>query len=89
VTYQDVLDAARPMARTAVRKAAVPARRESPQQALKVLKSMTLDAPGGIRPAASWTPVQLAMLREADKMTDPWTREALKASLYADREWMT
>jgi hypothetical protein len=29
------------------------------------------------------------MLREADKITDPASREALKASLYAGRERMT
>ena len=86
VTEQDVRDAARPMTRPPVTKAAVPVRRATPAQDLEVLKSMMAPAP--VRPVRPWTPVELNMLREADKMTDSGAREALKASMYADRERM-
>jgi hypothetical protein len=89
VTEQDVLDAAQPLTRPPVTKAAVPVRRETPAQALAILKSAALAPPAPLRLVRSWTPAELAMLREADNMTDPGAREALKASLYADRERMT
>jgi hypothetical protein len=87
VTEQDVLNAARPMTRPAVTKAAVPVRREHPLQVLKALNSwQPAEAAGPVRPAVPWTPAQLAMLREADKISDPETREGVRASLYTARE---
>jgi hypothetical protein len=79
LTEQDVLNAARPLTRPPVTKATAPVRRETPAQALEVLKSMTAPAP--VRPAASWTPVELNMLREIDKITDPVSREQARSAL--------
>jgi hypothetical protein len=86
VTYQDVLDAARPMTRPAVTKAPPPTRREDPRQVLKALKNWQspLDVPA--RPARSWTPAEVAMLSEVDKMSDPVSREGIRAGLIARRD---
>ena len=86
VTEQDVLEAARPLTPPAVTKAAAPSPRQDPREVLKALKSWQspLDAaPGPVRP---WTPAELAMLREADKWSDPDAREGIRAGLIARRE---
>ena len=86
VTYQDVLDAARPMTRPPAAKAPLPMRREDPLQVLKALKDWQspLDVPAA--PPRSWTPVELATLREAEKLSDPASREGIRAGLIARRD---
>lgn len=87
VTYQDVLEAARPMTRPAIAKAAPPpARREDPRQVLKALKAWQspLDVPAA--PPRAWTSSELATLRAAEKMTDPESRERIRSGLIARRD---
>jgi hypothetical protein len=81
LTEQDVLNAARPLTEQ-VTKAAAPVPREDPRQVLKALKSWRspLDAPAS--PVRPWTPVDLAMLREIDKITDPGPREQARTALF-------
>lgn len=86
VTYQDVLNAAKPMSRPAVTKAAAPVPREDPRQVLKALKAWQspLDVPAA--PARAWTPAELSTLREADRMADPESRERIRSGLIARRD---
>ena len=86
VTEADLLAAARPRTRPPVTKAAAPVSREDPRQVLKALKSWRspLDAPAS--PARPWTPAELAMLREAEKIPDPEWREKTRSGLIARLE---
>jgi hypothetical protein len=86
ITEADVLAAARPMTRPPGTKAATPAPREHPLQVLKGLKNWQspLDVPAA--PARAWTPAELATLRDVDKMTDPASREGIRAGLIARRD---
>ena len=80
VTEQDVMDAIRrPMPRPAVTKAAVPAPRETPAEAMKSYRAAqetpAWNSPG--RPAGS--PAVLALLADSDPAAREGTRSALMA----------
>ena len=80
VTEQDLMDAARPMARPAVTKAAAP--RETRRTDPGVLKSMTTGGgPVPVLPPHHWTGIELALLRKSQTDPDPAARENARATL--------
>jgi hypothetical protein len=76
----------RPIARPAVAKTAAPAARGNPAQVLKALRELTAVTAAPVRPARSWTPAELAMLREAENISDPESRERFRSGLMARLE---
>jgi hypothetical protein len=86
-----IRSAFRPIARPAVAKAAAPAPRETPQQAVAVLKSLRAPASGQtcFQPAASLTPAQRALWRNSQLDPDPEAREAARASLLLELDGRT
>lgn len=76
----------RPVPLPAVTKAAVPMRRENPAQVLKAMRELTAVIAAPVRPVRSWAPAELAMLREAEMIPDPESRERFRSGLMARLE---